>query len=200
MKTIVMDTSNVYLVIALYEDDTCIDKYQENGNKRQSEYALTYLDEMLRRNNYDVLEIDQMIITIGPGSYTGQRVALTIAKTLAAISKIKIKAVSSLHGYVGKNKAISVIDARSNKVFVGVYNNNQRVIEDQIMLIDEFKAFKQLYLDYPVIGDSEIVGHEQVSIDLCENIYQAGKSVVYVTDVDNLVPQYLKDVEAKKRC
>ena len=33
MKTIVMDTSNIYLVIALYEDGQCIDKYQEKGNR-----------------------------------------------------------------------------------------------------------------------------------------------------------------------
>ena len=132
MKAIVMDTSNTYLVIALYENDKCIDKYQENGNKRQSEYALTYLNEMLTKNNIDMLDVEQMIITIGPGSYTGQRVALTIAKTLAAISKIKIKAVSSLHGYAGKNKAISVIDARSNKIFVGVYDNNHSIIYPNI--------------------------------------------------------------------
>lgn len=48
MKTIVMDTSNAYLVIGLYEDDQCIDKYQADGNRRQSEYALTHLDEMLK--------------------------------------------------------------------------------------------------------------------------------------------------------
>ena len=88
MKTIVMDTSNAYLVIGLYEDDQCIDKYQADGNRRQSEYALTHLDEMLK-TSLGSFNVDEMIITIGPGSYTGQRVALTIAKTLAAISKIK---------------------------------------------------------------------------------------------------------------
>ena len=40
----------------------------------------------------------------------------------------------------------------------------------------------------------------KVEIDLSNNIYQAAKSVDYVKDVDNLVPQYLKDVEAKKIC
>lgn len=200
MKTIVMDTSNTFLVIALYEDDQCIDKYQEEGNKRQSEYALTYLDKMLKKNNVNILDVDEMVITIGPGSYTGQRVALTIAKTLAAISKIKVKAVSSLHAYTGENKGISVIDARSKKVFVGVYDNNQKVIADQIMLIDEFETFKKQYAGYPVFGDSEIVGEDKIKVDLCENIYQAAKSVDYVVDIDNLVPQYLKDVEAKKIC
>lgn len=200
MKTIVMDTSNAYLVIALYQDDQCVDKYQEDGNKRQSEYALTYLDEMLKKHQWEILDVEMMVITVGPGSYTGQRVALTIAKTLAAISDIKIKAVSSLHGYVGSNKAISIIDARSKKIFVGVYNNNKAVIEDQLMLIEDFATFRQQYLEYPVYGDSDIVGLEKMTIDLSENIYQASKSVEIVEDVDNLVPRYLKDVEAKKIC
>ena len=200
MKTVVMDTSNAYLVIALYENDKCLEQYQEFGNKKQSEYAITYLDEMLKRNNFNILDFDEMIITIGHGSYTGQRVALTIAKTLAAISKIKIKAVSSLHGYVGSDKAISVIDARSKKIFVGVYDNNCKVIDDQIMLIDDFNDFKKQYPDYPVYGDSEIVGYDKIEVDLCKNIYEASKSVEYVEDVDNLIPHYLKDVEAKKIC
>lgn len=200
MKTIVMDTSNAYLVIGLYQDDLCVDKFQEDGNRRQSEYALTHLDEMLKKHDWNILEVDEMVITIGPGSYTGQRVALTIAKTLAAISKIKIKAVSSLHGYAGNKQAISVIDARSKKIFVGVYDNNQKVIDDQIMLIEDFASFKEQFFNYQVLGDSEIVGIEKISIDLSDNIFMASKAVDYCNDVDNLVPQYLKDVEAKKIC
>lgn len=200
MKTIIMDTSNTYLVIGLYENDICVDKFQEDGNRRQSEYALTHLDELLKKHSWEILNVDEMVITIGPGSYTGQRVALTIAKTLAAISKIKIKVVSSLHGYVGNGKAISVIDARSRKIFVGVYQDNQAVIADQIMLIDDFDEFKKKYEDFDVVGDSDIVGYDKVELDLSERIYQASKSVAYCDDVDNIVPQYLKDVEAKKVC
>lgn len=200
MKTIVMDTSNAYLVIGLYIDGECIDKYQEAGNRRQSEYALTHLNEMLEKHHWEILNVDEMVITIGPGSYTGQRVALTIAKTLAAVSKIKIKAVSSLHGYAGSSRAISVIDARSKKIFVGVYDNNKALIDDQIMLIDDFVDFKEQYPDFEVIGDSDLVGFNKVINDLSDRIYQASMSVDYCLSVDNLVPQYLKDVEAKKIC
>ena len=93
------------------------------------------------------------------------------------ISKIKIKAVSSLHGYAGASKAISVIDARSKKIFVGVYEHNQAIIDDQIMLIDDFANFKEQYPDFQVIGDSDLVGINKVKLDLSDCIYQAGKSV-----------------------
>ena len=200
MKTVVMDTSNTYLVIGLYQDGKALQKYQEAGNRRQSEDALVRLEEILKKQQWELLDVDELVITIGPGSYTGLRVALTIAKTLAAISKVKIKAVSSLHSYAGNHKAISVIDARSKKIFVGVYNDNHAVIDDQIMLIEDFPALKKQYPDYEVVGDCQLVECPKHEVDLCQNIYQASLSVDYCQDVDNLVPQYLKDVEAKKIC
>ncbi|WP_296876197.1 tRNA (adenosine(37)-N6)-threonylcarbamoyltransferase complex dimerization subunit type 1 TsaB [Thomasclavelia sp.] len=200
MKTIVMDTSNKYLVIGLYEDDLAIAKYQEEGNRRQSEDAIVRLQELLNQANWQLLKVDELVITIGPGSYTGARVALTIAKTLAAISNLKIKAVSSLHALAGDKQVVSVIDARSHKVFVGVYRNNQSIVDDRIMLIDNFQDFISNYPDYQIVGDSELVGYHSEEVDLCQNIYQASKAVAYLEDVDNLVPRYLKDVEAKKIC
>ena len=68
------------------------------------------------------------------------------------------------------------------------------------MLIENFNDFKKQYPDYPVYGDSEIVGYDKIEVDLCKNIYEASKNVEYVEDVDNLIPHYLKDVEAKKIC
>lgn len=200
MKTVVMDTSNKYLAIGIYQDGKALQKYQEAGNRRQSEDALVRLAEILKTHHWQLLDIDELVITIGPGSYTGQRVALTIAKTLAAISKVKIKAVSSLHSYAGSQKAISVIDARSKKIFVGIYDNNRVIKDDQIMLIDDFPALKKLYPDYEVVGDCQLVNSPEHEVDLCQNIYQASLSVDYYQDVDNLVPRYLKDVEAKKIC
>ena len=44
------------------------------------------------------------------------------------------------------------------------------------------------------------MGYDKIEVDLCKNIYEASKSIEYVEDVDNLIPHYLKDVEAKKIC
>ena len=68
------------------------------------------------------------------------------------------------------------------------------------MLVDDFANFKEQYPDFQVIGDSDLVGINKVKLDLSDCIYQAGKSVDYCQNIDNLVPHYLKDVEAKKIC
>lgn len=200
MKTLIMDTSNTYLIVAIYDNDVCIGKLLEYGNKRQSEYALLYVNKLLQENNLVMQDINEMVITIGPGSYTGVRVALTIAKTIAAVTTIKIKAISSLLAYIGMKKAMSVIDARSQKVYVGCYNQGISVFEEQLLPIAEFEAFYQTYQEYPVFGDSALVGHKEQVVDLVDNLYQLSKIVDYVENIDVLVPHYIKEVEAKKIC
>ena len=200
MKTIVMDSANQYLVVALYEDGKCLDKIQEIGNRKQSEYAIVYLEKLLKKHHLQVLDFDEMVITIGPGSYTGVRVALKIAKTLAAVSSIKIKTVSSLKAMAGFKKAISILDARSQKIFLGVYNEGKVVVEDCMTTLDQFDHYRQLYPDYEVVGDVSLVNMEGQCGDLAHLIYELSKIEEYRSDVDHLVPEYIKDVEAKKIC
>lgn len=198
MKTIVMDTSNTYLVVALYENDICIDSIQEQGNRKQSEYAILYLQQLLQRHQWNMLDVAEMVITIGPGSYTGVRVALTIAKTLAVTTPIRIKTVSSLAAYAGFSKAVSILDARSQKVFVGVFENGEAQIEEQMITITEFPTWYQAYADYAIVGDGHIVGQKTQNIALHEHMYQLAKDKEPIENVATLVPQYIKEVEAKK--
>ena len=143
MKTIIMDSANKYLVVALYEDEKCLASLQEEGNRKQSEYAIVYLQKLLQENQLKISDFDEMVITIGPGSYTGVRVALTIAKTLNATMNLKIKTVSSLKAMAGMKKAISILDARSHKLFLGIYNEGKVIVDDCLINIDEFENYQK---------------------------------------------------------
>lgn len=198
MKTIIMDTANQYLIIALYQDGKCLDFIQEEGNRRQSEYAIVRLQKLLEINNLTVLDFDEMVITIGPGSYTGVRVALTIAKTIAATTNIKVKTVSSLKAFAGMQRAISILDARSHKVFIGIYDQGHDIIEETIIPIEKIEDYIKLYPDYSLVGDVSLIHQEEKKMNLVEHIYQLSRNGNDVQDVDNLVPCYIKEVEAKK--
>lgn len=200
MISLMMDTSNQYLMVALYEDGKCLETIQELGSKRQSENAIPYLASLLDRHHKELLDIDEMIITIGPGSYTGERVALTIAKTLSVIATLKIKVISSLKAYAGMNKCVSVIDARSQKVFVGVFNEGKEIIQEQLVLIDEFDSFMNDYRDYNVVGQCDVVAYPNKEVDLAKNLYELSLLQEAIDNVDALTPRYLKDVEAKQIC
>lgn len=200
MKTIVMDTANKYLVVALFEDGKCIDKIQQEGNRKQSEYAIVCLQELLEKHQLQILDFDEMVITIGPGSYTGVRVALTIAKTIAATSSIKIKTVSSLKALAGMEQAIAILDARSHKLFIGVYDHGQTVEADHMIAADQLDEYIKKYQGFSLTGDLSLIGQNENTPDLAKQIYELSRLEDYIEDSDNLVPEYIKDVEAKKLC
>lgn len=200
MISLVMDTSNSYLAVGLYQDNVCLEAFQEKGSRRQSEKAIPTLKEVLDRHHIALKDVNEMIITSGPGSYTGVRVAMTIAKTLASVSDVKIKSVSSLAAYAGMNQAFSVIDARGHKVFVGVYENGLPLIKEQVVTLEDFAQLRAEYEDFELVGEVGCLGLDEKECDLCANIYALGQMADPIKNVDLLVPTYIKDVEAKKAC
>lgn len=200
MISLVMDTSNSYLAVGLFKDNMCLEAFQEKGSRRQSEKAIPSLKEVLDRHHIALKDVNEMIITSGPGSYTGVRVAMTIAKTLAAVSDVRIKSVSSLAAYAGMNQALSVIDARGYKVFVGVYENGLPLIKEQVMTLEDFAQLRAEYEDFELVGEVGCLGLDEKECDLCANIYALGQMADPIKNVDLLVPTYIKDVEAKKAC
>lgn len=200
MISLVMDTSNSYLAVGLFKDNMCLEAFQEKGSRRQSEKAIPTLKEVLDRHHIALKDVNEMIITSGPGSYTGVRVAMTIAKTLAAVSDVKIKSVSSLAAYAGMNQALSVIDARGHKVFVGVYENGLPLIKEQVMTLEDFAQLRAEYEDFELVGEVGCLGLNEKECDLCANIYALAQMADPIKNVDLLVPTYIKDVEAKKAC
>ena len=200
MISLVMDTSNSYLAVGLFKDNMCLEAFQEKGSRRQSEKAIPTLKEVLDRHHIALKDVNEMIITSGPGSYTGVRVAMTIAKTLAAVSDVRIKSVSSLAAYAGMNQALSVIDARGHKVFVGVYENGLPLIKEQVVALEDFAQLRAEYEDFELVGEVGCLGLDEKECDLCANIYALGQMADPIKNVDLLVPTYIKDVEAKKAC
>jgi len=201
MLTIAMDTSNDYLSIGLYEDGVLVDAVQEYGSRRQSEYAIPRLEDILKRQNKTLMDIDDMVITRGPGSYTGVRVAMTIAKTMAVISDMTIRTVSSLAAFNGEDSAIVVLDARSGKMYVAVYENGKEVLPEDIRPLEEFAEIRAKYPDLPVLGAPACVGLEaSYEPVIHKNMMALAKDAQPVEVTDALVPTYIKKVEAKKQC
>lgn len=199
MKSLILDTSNRYLVVAMYEDDKLLSSISEEGSKRQSENAIPYIEKMLDELHLELFDFDEIVVTCGPGSYTGERVGLTIAKTLKTVHEVDVKMISSLASYAGiHGKKVSVIDARSKKVFVGVYNQGQLVIPEMMIDIADFETFMKDYADYEVVGETDIVSRKMIEVNLYQNMHDLAKQTKAVESVHELLPRYIKDVEAKQ--
>lgn len=193
MYNLYLDTSTKYLCIGIARDDTIIYSFQEEAIKKQSELTIPCLKKALEETNLSLNEIDRVVVTIGPGSFTGIRIGMCIAKVLASVKKIPLIAISSLNAYANKGKKIVLLDARANRAYVGIYEDNKPLIDECVLEIDEIKELVKQYPDFDIVLDANLLGKESESIDVIANLHRISKDKEPVSDVDSLVPIYLKD-------
>ena len=118
MKVIAFDTSNQPLSVALFEDDKLIGQRETNVAKNHSVQLLPFIDELVKSAGWAPADLERVVVSQGPGSYTGLRIAVTTAKTLAFTLGIELVGISSL-GLLATNVTtpgvtiVPVMDARN---------------------------------------------------------------------------------------
>ena len=96
MITLWIDTHDISLELLLLKDNILLDKITKTESLNHSTICIPALVELLKRNQLDIHDIDDIIVINGPGSFTGVRIGVTIAKTLAYTLKIPIRPATSL--------------------------------------------------------------------------------------------------------
>ncbi len=192
MKTLFIDTSTFDVVVGLANDHEMVLSIQEEASKQQSELTIPILDTILKQVGWQLNMIDEIVLTLGPGSYTGVRIAMTIAKTMAVVKKeIKLYGLSTLQAYSGLNEHVcTLIDARSQKYFLGTYHNGQKRQDDQLIDASSFV----LKDGYTLNDCTKSIKH----IDVAKNMLLLKNEWQLIGHVHQLVPVYLKEVEAKR--
>jgi tRNA threonylcarbamoyladenosine biosynthesis protein TsaB len=191
---LILDTSFNQLVVGIADDYEIIYKVQYQAHQKQSELTVFEIDKAFKAIDIDASDLSRIIVTRGPGSYTGVRIAMTIAKVMSYVHKIPVCAVSTLQALTGlAPKSIAILDARSDKVYVGVYTFGKAKTEEQIILVKDLEKFISKYKEYEIFGDRHLVNHPPLPIDIAQNMYLASKEIKDVKFVDTLVPVYLKD-------
>ncbi len=194
MISILLDSSDKDLAVGVAKDNVVIDSIQYEAWQRQSEMMITELEKILKRNNITKDDITNVICGIGPGSYTGVRISLTIAKVMAMALNIPLFTVSSLRILKDDDRpSICVINARSGRSYVGVYEKDKTILEDQIMKNDALKDYIAKHQDYVVCGDVTYLGIEGKRVNL---LTQMVSLLPYLKEEKNslgVTPVYMKD-------
>ena len=96
MKSLVLDTLFENLSLGLLEDHEVRALLYTHCRRRNAKIVLAQLQELLKNLNWDLENIDELIVNRGPGSYTGVRIALSVVRTIAQVLKLPIRCVTSL--------------------------------------------------------------------------------------------------------
>lgn len=184
MISLFIDTSGIDVSIALIRDNNVIAKIVERIPNQHSVYTTSYLDKVLKSANINPVDVDKILVVNGPGSFTGVRIGVTIAKVFAYIlkkeiiclSSLKIRALSVSHDY-----CLSLISANKGNYYVGLYDrDNNDVIEEQFNNGDYIKTLIDKY--NPII--------------VCDNDINLFNEVIKKTELDiiNIVDYYKDNV------
>ena len=193
MYTVGVDTSHQFLLLALLKDDRLVEGVQLDCFKHQSEYLIPEISKLLERHGLEASDIDSFVVAQGPGSYTGVRIGMTMAKVLGSLMNRDVYTLSTLQLYAGLEDCYVIMDARAKRVYVGRYKDGKPLMEDTIYTNDKMKEI--ISDGTKVVGDLHLFGREDAYGDLCRNFVLLRDQWTPVENVDLLAPSYLKSNE-----
>ena len=193
MYTVGVDTSHQFLLLALLKDDRLVEGVQLDCFKHQSEYLIPEISKLLERHGLEASDIDSFVVAQGPGSYTGVRIGMTMAKVLGSLMNRDVYTLSTLQLYAGLEDCYVIMDARAKRVYVGRYKDGKPLMEDTIYTNDRMKEIIESGAN--VIGDLHLFGQEDRYGDLAQHFADLREFWQKVDNVDLLTPTYLKSSE-----
>ena len=203
MITLFIDTADKSLTVGVYEDLELLKVNSYSNDVTLSSRLVPIIKNTIDESNISKNDIDKIIVINGPGSFTGTRMGVVVAKTYAWALNKKIVPVSKLELMATTNAntkyILSVIDAKHDHVYAGLYDNNlNAVIEDKHITIEELKKILDSYKDITIVSDDLFdFNVEKTNINL-------NKVISKYKNIDGLNPHkinpnYLKRTEAEEK-
>lgn len=204
MKYLYIDTSSSFLYSAIIEDNKVLSELKEEYGQSLSEVALPRIVSMFEKNNLKPIDIDKIIVVNGPGSFTGIRIGLTIAKIYAWSLDIPITTILSLEAMaISSSKEmfhVPIINARRGYVFTAIYDSNCNVIlrpchiplielQEKLEGIDNYE-----FISNDEFDDLEVNSYEPDFLKIVTKFKDKKKINPHVVN-----PEYLKLTEAEEK-
>ncbi|MGN0489130.1 MAG: tRNA (adenosine(37)-N6)-threonylcarbamoyltransferase complex dimerization subunit type 1 TsaB [Ruminococcus sp.] len=221
MKILAFDSSAKSASVALIDDNKIIGSFFINANLTHSQTLVPMANQLLENTQTDLNQIDALAVSVGPGSFTGVRIGVSIVKGLSMTSDIPCIPVSTLeamaYNYIQENcTVVAVMDARCNQVYNANFSINNGVISrlcnDRALAIDDlYKEIKTINDKIILVGDGAELcynSYKEKSINIflaSEHIrYQNATSVAYAAlnkdkiSAEQLMPVYLRLPQAQR--
>ncbi|XUD03294.1 tRNA threonylcarbamoyl adenosine modification protein YeaZ [Enterococcus sp. AZ177] len=222
VRILAIDTSNQTLTIAVCEDKKIIGQYTITVKRNHSLTLMPAITQLVKDVGMKPKDIDRIVVAQGPGSYTGLRIGVTTAKTLAYTLNKELVGVSSLKTLAAncvkvKGTIIPIFDARRNNVYTGAYQYVNgvltNVIEDRHIAMEDWlgqlKDIDSVYfvgedvekfrsLIEATLPNAEICASSEWQIPNGAALAELGRVSEPEADIHHFLPNYLKRVEAEE--
>mgnify|MGYP001397425798 CR=1 FL=1 len=212
MITLFIDSSRKSLSVALASQNKLLFVSNVNSYSKHSNFLMNEITNVLKKTELTILDVDNIIVLNGPGSFTGIRVGVTIAKTLAWALNKKLYVLSNLKALsLGANEdvVISVIPDKDDYSYVGIYENDN-VKEDYFYIKDDAFNITNKKIIIRTMDENNFANALKSKLSINNNV-----SLQIVNDYDylNLIsyalslkdinshlakPIYLKKIDAEK--
>lgn len=193
MLTMILDTSSPNMYVSFVCDEKEIYKKVIKTINNHSEIFLDNIKAGLDELNLKVDDFNRIIVGIGPGSYTGLRVSLTVSKVFSWTKNIPLYTVNSLYilgsGYLDKDGKYAIMNvAKKNHYYYQLLEVKNKIASDTINTgfnsFEEVDEIMKAYPEHQIIKFDDFQ-YSGVNITKLNNLK-------LIDDVHPLVPNYLR--------
>lgn len=208
MICLFFDTSSDLLKVSLIKDNKIIFDKELHTKNDHSSYLVPTIDEAFKSNNIDFKELDEIIVGNGPGSFTGTRISIAVAKTYAFSFNIPVYMISSLEELIYDNDGydfyVPIIEEKKENLYFSIFDKNKKRVMYDTYSSTEYMYKKLEELDGKILlislSDKEYEKYDTVKASI--NALNIMKNI----DVNNekvnphlLKPNYIKKIEAEAK-
>ncbi len=220
MKRLGMDTSTRACSVAVSDGAVVLAEITIAGRDRPSDQLMTSVQQVLAAAGLTLADLDGVAVSAGPGSFTGLRVGVTAAKTLAYTLGKPVTAVSSLDVLAANVPAPRwpfwvLVDARKDKLYAARYEGSAddgapvRVGDEQLVTLEQLVP--QLTGEVAILGDGLVRYGAAIQqalgvrnhplppalwVPRASAVCRLAASAAPAPDVHALVPRYLYSKES----
>jgi tRNA threonylcarbamoyladenosine biosynthesis protein TsaB len=223
-RGLAIETSGRLGSVAIVEDGKVVGEDSFAHGLKHAAEMVPRIDALLKTRKWTPAEVRQIYVSVGPGSFTGLRIGITLAKTLAFATRAKVVAVPSVlvlarNAPLEARDVIIVLDAKRDQIFTARLHRDEAgkwdVVEPAhldslaemlgrsprpVYLIGEGIPYHAKFL--PVEDDSVIVTPEDSWRARAEAVAEIGWAMARAgqfTDAQSLTPLYIRKPEAEEK-
>lgn len=182
--TLYIDTHLNDIVIILANNEKILDEEIISGEKEISKLIMPTIKKITNKK-----ELDNIIVCNGPGSFTGVRLGVTIAKTLAYTLSLPIRTISSLESLaisLEENAEKIVGFSDKNGYYIGIFDENINIIGNYEYLTNkEYEEYKKKYNVYTNIKENYLKIIKYTLKKEAKNAHEVN-------------PEYIKKIDVEK--